>query len=479
MSNKPVTEVTVSRGPVGGLLAFLRRLPPAPDSDDVLLDRFARVRDADAFAALVARHGPMVFAVCRRALGETGAEDAFQAVFLALAHNAGRVNARGAISGWLYRVALRTARRLATRARTSEPLPYDVQGPSAPDAAHRELLAALDDEVSALPDRLRAAVVLCALEGRTNTEAAAVLGCPVGTIDSRLHAAKRRLHDRLARRGFGLPAIGAAIAAISLETAQNASAAARLTPAVLATTTSESPSPAVAAILQEVMSVRTHFKLFAAVGFALLLAGAGFALHALADPPKMEAPTSPAPRSADAPLVAPKPTKADEDYRDALVAALQYLSVKDSDIYHLARFLERHPKLANERMSHRKGNNGYTAIHFAARNGNDRIVRILLETYKVDPNTLGWDYSHDGYADWAPLHFAAHNGHLETCKILVKAGAKLDLKATTVSLGGIGGFGPLVPPEPRPAYTAREWAKMAKHDAVVEYLAELEKPHKP
>src|SRR5262245_42576755 len=91
----------------GGLLAFLlRAAPPAPGADADLLDRFVRHRDEAAFAAIVRRHGPMVFGVCRRRLGPgPDAEDAFQATFLALARDAGRIARRESLPGWLCRVA--------------------------------------------------------------------------------------------------------------------------------------------------------------------------------------------------------------------------------------------------------------------------------------------------------------------------------------------------------------------------------------
>ena len=193
----------------GGLLAFLlRAAPPAPDADADLLDRFVRSRDEAAFAALVRRHGPMVFNVCRRRLGAgPDAEDAFQATFLALARDAGRIANRDALPGWLYRaaylIALKAAGRAARRnamALSDDAVPGAELPPEAAAQA-RELRAALDGELAALPEKLRAVAVLCLLDGRTNAEAAGVLGVPTGTVDSRLHAARKKLQARLARRG--------------------------------------------------------------------------------------------------------------------------------------------------------------------------------------------------------------------------------------------------------------------------------------
>src|SRR5438874_2474897 len=144
----------------------------APDATDGrLLGRFLAAADADAFAALVARHGPMVLAVCRRVAADHHlAEDAFQAVFLVLARRAADVRPPEAVRGWLYGVAVRAAREaraVSARRRAREfPVasvpdrPAEAIQPPDPDA-----LRALDEEVAALPEHLRAAVVMCELDG--------------------------------------------------------------------------------------------------------------------------------------------------------------------------------------------------------------------------------------------------------------------------------------------------------------------------
>src|ERR1700722_15110539 len=93
-----------------GLKQIVDYFPQALPSDGQLLANFVARRDEAAFAALVCRHGPMVFGVCRRVLHHTqDAEDAFQATFLVLARKAGSVLKRASVSSWLYRVAFRTA----------------------------------------------------------------------------------------------------------------------------------------------------------------------------------------------------------------------------------------------------------------------------------------------------------------------------------------------------------------------------------
>jgi RNA polymerase sigma factor (sigma-70 family) len=471
-------EVSVPRGPAGGLLAFLRRLPPAPDSDDDLLGRFVRERDGSAFAALVARHGPMVFAVCRRVLGPgADAEDAFQAVFLALVRAAGRIGARAAVPGWLHRVAVRTARKLASRRLTQLPLPPEVGAAHTPDAAQRELLAALDDEIGVLPEGPRAAIVLCGLEGRTNTEAAALLGCPVGTVDSRLSAARRKLRDRLTRRGFELPAIGAALTAISLDTARATADGARLSALVHQILTSGTPSPAVSAILREMTTVRLRFQLFAAtIAIAVAAVGGAFALNAAADPPPTPAPPPAAPRAE--PAAEPKAEDAEKDYQNALVAAIHRLSESRWDYEHLTPLLKRHPTLVNARVTYKQprkplSTDGYTALHFAVCAGNERAVSVLIAA-KADVNA-------DAGGGWTPLHFAAQRGDLVVCMMLLKAGAKLDAKTEPVPEHVPPSSPPTRPGEKQltipaqPAYTPLDLARKGKHKEVIEYLTDLKR----
>ena len=79
-------------------------------SDAQLLERFVAQTDAEAFAALVAHHGPMVLSVCRGILREPrDAEDAFQATFLILVERGNTIRRRETLAGWLYQVAHRVA----------------------------------------------------------------------------------------------------------------------------------------------------------------------------------------------------------------------------------------------------------------------------------------------------------------------------------------------------------------------------------
>ena len=175
-----------------------------------LLGRFRASGDEAAFAALVARHGPMVLATCRRILPQQAdADDAFQATFLVLARRAGAIVDPDRLAPWLHGVARRVsvrARTVAARRRIEGDEPGDVAAPPPRDDA--ELRSVLDEELARLPAKYRAPLVLCYLEGLTSDEAASQLAWPVGTVRSRLAGGRDRLRGRLARRGLD-PAAGA------------------------------------------------------------------------------------------------------------------------------------------------------------------------------------------------------------------------------------------------------------------------------
>jgi cobalt-zinc-cadmium efflux system membrane fusion protein len=204
------------------LRTFLRHLKKSVDagsagglSDAQLLARFVAERDEAAFELLVWRHAALVWQAARRLLGRPeDVEDVFQATFLTLARQASAVRRPGALAAWLYRVAYRAALRTRVAARRS-PAGNSVAELPAPEtadeAARRELRPLLDEEINRLPEKYRVPVVLCYLEGRTLEEAARLLGCPRGTVSSRLAGARERLRGRLTRRGLApsatLPAL--------------------------------------------------------------------------------------------------------------------------------------------------------------------------------------------------------------------------------------------------------------------------------
>jgi RNA polymerase sigma factor (sigma-70 family) len=201
--------------PCTGVTRTLRRIALLHDgtslSDAELLTLFIERHDEAAFEGLVRRHGPMVMGVCRRVLSnDADADDAFQATFLVLVKKAGTIVPRGMVGNWLHGVAHTTAlkaRLMNHTRRTREKHAATTRRQTGPPAAADDWAELLDDALGRLPDRYRAAVVLCELEGRSLKEAARLLDCPQGTVASRLARARRMLAGRLARAGL---AVGAA-----------------------------------------------------------------------------------------------------------------------------------------------------------------------------------------------------------------------------------------------------------------------------
>jgi RNA polymerase sigma factor (sigma-70 family) len=192
----------------------LRASPNGPQaleaaSDHDLLNRFAAVRDQDAFAELVRRHGAMLLRLCRRVLHHgQDAEDVCQAAFLLLAQQAGSPRWHASVNGWLFQVAYRLsleARTAATR-RSRHEARAKPATPCEPldEVTFRELQAIFDDELSRLPEKYRAPILLCCLEGRTREEAARCLGWSLPTVKDRLEQGRERLRARLAQRGLPL-----------------------------------------------------------------------------------------------------------------------------------------------------------------------------------------------------------------------------------------------------------------------------------
>lgn len=194
---------------------MLRRLARHADAagvaatDAQLLRRYVESHNEAAFTELVRRHGPMVLGVCHRLLrDEATAEDAFQATFLVLVRRAGALCWQESIAGWLHEVAWRVAHKARGR-----PIHRSLSEPDMiPETAATadKLGGALDETLASLPRHYRTALVLCHAEGKTTAEAAEALGCPVGTVKSRLARGRELLRRRLLRRGITGPAAAAA-----------------------------------------------------------------------------------------------------------------------------------------------------------------------------------------------------------------------------------------------------------------------------
>ena len=188
-------------------------------SDIELLEQWASRGERTAFEVLVGRHARLVMNVCRGLLADPNdVDDAFQATFLVLARKGGSIRAGDSLASWLCRVAYRIAVRAGTESTRRRQAERRGAEQNAARTASEEVdrpgtdeIAILLDELDRLPERYRAPIVLCHLEGLSTDAAARQLGCPVGTIWARLARARARLRSRLVRRGVSLSA--AALAA--------------------------------------------------------------------------------------------------------------------------------------------------------------------------------------------------------------------------------------------------------------------------
>jgi RND family efflux transporter MFP subunit len=280
-----------------------------PDSsvgptDGQLLERFVSQRDEAAFELLLWRHGTMVLNVCRRVLDhQHDAEDAFQATFLAFVRKARSIVRREAVAGWLYRVAFRVAVEARNKAHKTRRLeitaPDELALEPAQEAVWHELRPVLDEELNRLPERLRLPLVLCYLEGKTNEEAARQLGCPPGTIFSRLARGREMLRRRLTRRGLVLSAAGLTIL-LTQNTASATASALLISPtlkaALLFASAQSAAGTASARVIELAEGVlramyMTKLKLVTALFLVIgvLLAGGIMTRHALEAAPQEEA----------------------------------------------------------------------------------------------------------------------------------------------------------------------------------------------
>jgi RNA polymerase sigma factor (sigma-70 family) len=313
----------------------------SPDelSDRQLLERFAADKSEAAFAMLVRRHGPMVLNVCRSVLHHLhDAEDAFQATFLVLARAAGSIQRRESLGSWLYKVAYRLA--VKARAKASRRRDCERRAEAMPaadpllDMTWREVRVLLYEELKRLPEKYRAPLVHCYLEGKSQEEAARQLGWTKSTLRGRLDRGREHLRRRLSRRGLALSA-----GLVTVVLAQNPAAAA--VPGVLLDSTVKAAlryaagqgmaagvvSAQAAALAQGVTQTMFLSKFKLALWFLVVSAVAGgvglLTRHALAvgmaEPPPPEA------TAVQLPVPKPPPPASPSEAKDGVVVHGQVL----------------------------------------------------------------------------------------------------------------------------------------------------------
>jgi RNA polymerase sigma factor (sigma-70 family) len=287
--SKPMTRKSLN-----DILWHVRRLvaphAPAGLTDSNLIERFVSQHDQAAFEALLLRHGPMVWGVCRGLSPDLhAAEDAFQATWLVFVRKAGGIRQRHRLANWLYGVAHKVAARARTtalRRQAREQAGVERLAAVSPeDPALRELNQVLQEELNRLPAKYRVPMLLCYLEGRTQEEAADTLGWSRGSVRGRLERGRQRLRLRLERRGVALSA-----GVLAVFFSESASAAA-LPPLLARTTTlaglqfaakgsstAGAVAPPAAALAEGVCKMMALAKIKVVIGVllaAVLLGGAG------------------------------------------------------------------------------------------------------------------------------------------------------------------------------------------------------------
>jgi RNA polymerase sigma-70 factor (ECF subfamily) len=178
------------------------RQSPAPTADPAGDDDLLTRKTEEAFGTIVERHGARVRGICRRVLGDPhDAEDAFQTTFLILVRRGGGIRDPRALGGWLSRVAFRVAltsrARVLKQRRRDRALSQQTPRETSIGAGLNDLRPLLAGALQQLPEKYRAPLVLCYLEGRTNEQAAAELRWPLGSMSRRLARGQQLLRRAL------------------------------------------------------------------------------------------------------------------------------------------------------------------------------------------------------------------------------------------------------------------------------------------
>jgi RNA polymerase sigma factor (sigma-70 family) len=324
--------------PFAPVLSHVRALAGAAyDSltDQQLLDHFTRGNDGAAFAVIVRRHGPMILGVCRRILHDRhDADDAFQATFLVLVRRARKLRQPELLGNWLFGVARRVASKAKARSdrRRGRERPVEENSAITPESP-AEMRWLLDDAIARLPERYRTPLVLCCLEGLTQSQTAERLQCPPATVATRVARAKAQLRVRLSRMGLA-PAAAALAADLTADTltaavpttlARSTSAAAI---AVATGTVAGVPVPILTLTEGVVRAMVMHsWKTAIVVGAAIGLAGAGAGMWSVAGEPPRTTAAPPVAGAPPAPVVEvpPAAAPAEETEKPSLCATTNFI----------------------------------------------------------------------------------------------------------------------------------------------------------
>lgn len=218
-------------------------------TDAELIAAYVSSKDEEVFAEIVSRHGPMVYRVCLGMLGDPHeAEDASQATFIVLTRKAQSLKRRRELSAWLYGVArnvcLQAIRRRAQRAKGEKRVAMMKEAGMRQDdseQARQELLGSLYLELGLLSKVQRQAVLLRHIEGHSEKEAAAIVGCAPNTLSKRVKDGLERLRQRLCSKGHIL---GAAMLLGVLQSETQAAVPQTLFSSILTASTSAAASAA-------------------------------------------------------------------------------------------------------------------------------------------------------------------------------------------------------------------------------------------
>ncbi len=174
-------------------------------SDEELLRR-SSAGDEEAFAALYRRRQAGIYRYSLHMCGNTSAaEEVTQEVFLTVIREGSRFDAsRGSVQSYLYGIARNQVLRMLNRDRhytaldegSEASLPSSDGNPLG-DLTRTQAIEAVRGAVQSLPGRYREAVILCDLEEMNYSDAAGILGVPIGTVRSRINRGRALLVEKL------------------------------------------------------------------------------------------------------------------------------------------------------------------------------------------------------------------------------------------------------------------------------------------